>query len=258
MSLAISFNSEMLKTRRTAAFWMSVAGAAFIPCIFLLIYLTKPDKMIPKLELGGWTMHLQMGWQSLSSFLFPMYVILICALIPQVEYRNNAWKQVWASPQTTGEVFFAKWGAIQSMILLFFVVFNGLMIGNAALVNIINPKFPFFHMALDWKALIHLNVKTFVSVLSISAFQYWLSLRFKSFVAPVGIGLALLIAGLIATGFGWEHVDKIPFAYPILTLKSMMMPKQDYLVKHEWYSLAYTALFLVLGFLDLRYRKERG
>ncbi|RYZ23552.1 MAG: hypothetical protein EOO16_04370 [Chitinophagaceae bacterium] len=258
MSLAISFRSEMLKTRRTAAFWLSIAGAAFIPAIFFLIYLTKSEKMIPKLELGGWAMHLQMGWQSLSSFLFPMYVILICALIPQLEYRNNAWKQVWASPQTTGEVFFSKWGAVKSMVLLFIVAFNTLMIGTAILANIINPKFPFFHMPLDWKALVHLNVKTFLSVLSISALQFWLSLRFKSFVAPVGIGLALLVLSLIATGFGWEHVDKIPYAYPMLTLKSMVLPKQTYLVAHEWYSLGYTALFLLLGFLDLRFRKERG
>jgi hypothetical protein len=258
MSLAISFRSEMLKTRRTSAFWMSIIGAAFIPAIFLLVYLTRPDKAIPNLQLAPWAIHLMQGWQSLSTFLFPMYIIMICALIPQLEFRNNSWKQVWASPQTTGEVFFAKYLSIHAMILLFFVSFNLLMIGVAVFINLVNPKFPFFDHALDLKALLRLSLKTYVSVLSISAIQYWLSLRFKSFVGSVGVGLALLIGALIAAGFGWEHTDKIPYAYPMLTLKSMMKTGEPLLSKHEWYALGYTAFFLVLGFLDLRFRKERG
>jgi lantibiotic transport system permease protein len=258
MSLAITFRSEMLKTRRTSAFWMSLFGAAFIPGIFLLVYLFKPEKAIPNLMMMPWAVHLMNGWQSLSSFLFPMYIILICALIPQLEFRNNTWKQVWASPQKTGEVFFGKYLSIHAMILLFFISFNLLMIGVAVFANLVNAKFPFFDHTLDWKALLRLSFKTYISILSISAIQYWLSLRFKSFVGPVGVGLALLIGGLIAMGFGWEHTDKIPYAFPVLTLKSMMKTGGPLLATHEWYALGYTAFFLALGYLDLKFRKERG
>jgi hypothetical protein len=258
MSLAISFRSEMLKTRRTSAFWLSIFGAAFIPAVFLAVYLIKPEKAIPNLVMMPWATHLMQGWQMLSSFLFPMYIIMICALIPQLEFRNNAWKQVWASPQTTGSVFFAKYLSIHAMILLFFVSFNLLMIGVAVFVNLVNSKFPFFDQALDWKSLLRLSLKTYISVLSISAIQYWLSLRFKSFVGSVGVGLGLLIMAFIAIGFGWEHTDKIPFAYPVLTLKSMMKTGGPLLATHEWYALGYTAFFLALGYLDLRFRKERG
>ena len=68
---------------------------------------------------------------------------------------------------------------------------------------------------------------------------------------------SLLVGALIATGFGWEHVDKLPYAYPVLSMQSM---KGHALVisRHEWYSLGYTAFFLALGFLDLKFRKERG
>lgn len=31
--------------------------------------------------------------------------------------------------------------------------------------------------------------RTFVSVLAISATQFWLSLRFKNFMIPIGVGL---------------------------------------------------------------------
>ncbi|RYY85504.1 MAG: hypothetical protein EOO15_16845 [Chitinophagaceae bacterium] len=258
MSLAISFRSELLKTRRTAAFWLSIIGAAFIPAIYFLVYVLKPEKVVPKLQMGAWAIHFLQGWQALSSFLFPMFVILICALVPQLEYRNNTWKQVWASPQPTGSVFFAKFLSIQSMVLLFFVSYNLFMILVAVLANTIHSAYPFFDQPLDWRALLRLSFKTYVSVLSITSIQYRLSLRFKSFVAPVGIGLALLIGGTIANGFGWEHTDKIPYAYPTLTLLSMMRPGNALINTHEWYAIAYTALFLGLGYLDLRFRKERG
>jgi len=260
MSLSISYSAELLKTRRTASFWLSLLGAAFIPAIFLMIYLLKPDKMVPNLQMMPWEIHLLQGWQSLSSFLFPMYIILICALIPQIEYRNNTWKQVWASPQSTGSVFFGKFLAIQTMVLLFFVSFNVLMIAVAVIANLVHSQFPFFDQALDWKALLRLSAKTYVSVLAITAIQYWLSLRFKSFVGSVGIGLGLLIGALIAMGFSWEHTDKLPYAFPMATLKAMVKPAADapLLERHEWYALAYTGVFLLLGFLDLRFRKERG
>ncbi|RYD97124.1 MAG: hypothetical protein EOP50_05975 [Sphingobacteriales bacterium] len=259
MSLAITYRAEMLKSKRTAAFWMSIIGAAFIPVVFFLVYALKAEKLAPVANASPepWMLYLGMGWNSLNSFLFPMYIILICALIPQIEFRNNAWKQVWASPQTNGNVFFGKFLSIHTLILMFFLSFTVLMITGALLANAIHSVYPFFSHAIDWRALGVLSLKTYLSILSISAIQYWLSLRFKSFVAPVGIGLALLVGALIATSFGWEHANKIPYAYPILSIQSM---KGNHLEinRHEWYSLAYTAFFLGLAFLDLKLRKERG
>ncbi|RYZ19908.1 MAG: hypothetical protein EOO16_18510 [Chitinophagaceae bacterium] len=258
MSIAISYQSEMLKSRRTASFWLAVIGAAFIPTIFFLIYCFKPVKMVAQLQMMPWEQHLLMGWQVFNSFLFPMFIILISALIPQIEFRNNAWKQVWASPQSTGEVFLAKFMAVQSMVLLCVLSFNVFEILAAVLANTINSKYPFFSNRLDWASLLRLNLRTYVSVLGISALQFLVSMRFKSFIGPVGIGLLLLIAGQIATGFRWEHAEWIPYSHPLLTLQSMTLNKSGWMVRHEWLSLGYAALFLTLGYLDLRFRKERG
>ncbi len=63
------------------------------------------------------------------------------------------------------------------------------MILSGVLANLINPEFTFLHRSIDWETILRLNLKTYVSILGISAIQYWLSLRFNNFVAPVGIGL---------------------------------------------------------------------
>ena len=91
-----------------------------------------------------------------------------------------------------------------------------------------------------------------------SAIQYALSLRFKNFLAPVGIGLALLVGALIAFGIGWKHIYKLPFAHPILTYTSMGKPNRPLLENHELNSIAYCIGFLILGFIDMKFKKEKG
>src|SRR5215218_2653874 len=120
MSFVIATRAEVLKTKRTASIWLTVLGAGFIPALFMLVYLLKPEGSLSQLKQAPWNVHFMWGWQALSVFLFPMYIILICSLIPQIEYRNNTWKQVFAAPQSTGTIFLSKFLVIQFMILFFF------------------------------------------------------------------------------------------------------------------------------------------
>jgi hypothetical protein len=258
MSLYSSTGAEILKTKRTASFWLSIAAAGLIPAIFFLAFVTKQERALKTLGAQPWGTYFLYGWQSLSSFLFPMFVILICTLIPQIEFKNNAWKQVYATPQKLGEIYFSKFITIHLVIFLFYILFNLFIIISGVLLDVINSKFLFLDTSINWQSLSKLSLKTYISILGISAIQYVLSLRFKNFVTPVGIGLALLVGSLIASGFGWEHIYKVPFAHPSLTLKSMMMKNRPFIENHEWNSIMFFVGFLLLGYLDLVTRKEKG
>src|SRR5687767_5691886 len=239
MTFLTDTRSELLKTRRTASFWLSILAAGFIPALFFTSYMVNPAGAHKQLAPMPWEMHFMWGWQALNSFLFPMYVVLICSLIPQIEYRNNTWKQVFASPRSTANIFFSKFLTVHLMIFFFFFLFNGFMLLSGVVANAINDQFNFFEKELPWKKLMQLNAKTYISILGISAIQFWLSIRFKNFIAPIGIGLALLVASIIAMNLGWEHIYKMPFAHPILSLKYMMLPNRPFLENHEWNSIGY-------------------
>lgn len=256
MSFLISTRAELIKTKRSATVWIVVLGSGFIPLIFLLVYTLAPEKNYPKMQILPWEQHFGGGWQAFSAFLLPMFVILICSLIPQIEFKNNGWKQSFSSPQSIGHIFFSKFLTIQIMILTLFILFNIFLIGSAVLSNWIIPQYAFLKNPIDWSALLKLDFKTYLSVLGLSAIQYWLSLRFKNFIAAIGIGLALLIASLIAIPF-WGDVDKLPYAYPLLTMKNFGSGSKG-IQRHEIYSIAYFAGFLLLAYLDMKYRKERG
>jgi len=104
-----------------------------------------------------------------------------------------------------------------------------------------------------------MNFKSFISLLAIISIQYWLSLRFRNFIVPIGIGLGLLVSALIL--MPWEHINKVPYAFPLLSFAGSGGPeaaKSGLLASHEIYSILYFLVFTLLGFADMRFRKERG
>ncbi|HEU4608554.1 MAG TPA: ABC transporter permease, partial [Chitinophagaceae bacterium] len=164
----------------------------------------------------------------------------------------------FASPQSMANIFFSKFLTIHLMILFCFVLFNCFMILSALTGNLINPKYTFLSRGIDWDMLLRLNLKVYISVLGISAIQYWLSLRFKNFIAPVGIGLALVIGSIIALNFHWEHIYKYPYSFPIVTYDFIQKDNRPFLENHEWNSIGYFLFFIILGFMDMNLRKEKG
>lgn len=258
MSFPIAISTELLKTKRSASFWLSIVGAAFIPGIFFLAFVFNAEETMQEMKAAPWQTHFRYGWQFLSAFLFPMFVILVCTLIPQIEYKNNTWKQVFAAPQSYGNIYFSKFVTVHLLILFFYILFNLFMILSGVVANFIHSGFTFLDKPIDWQYLIKLNVKTYISILGISAIQYCLALRFKNFIAPMGVGLALLVGSIIAAALSWKYVFNIPFAHPILTLKYMSVPNRPFLENHEINSIIVFVVVILIGFLDMRLRKEKG
>ncbi len=257
MNFLVATQTELLKTKKTASFWLSILAASFLPLIFFLAYTLNSEEAVEDFKGAPWKMHFKFGWEALGAFIFPMYIVLICTLIPHIEYRNNTWKQVFAAPRSVGNIYFSKFITIHLMIFFFYLLFNILMVLAGVGANLIYEKFTFLAQPIDWENLLRLNFKMYLSILGMSAIMYWIALRFKNFIAPLGIGLALLVCAVMALGFRWEHVYKIPFAHPVLTVMGMK-PGRPLLENHELNSLAYFAVFTCIGYFDLRYRKERG
>jgi hypothetical protein len=146
------------------------------------------------------------------------------------------------------------------MIMFLFVVFNIFMLLSAIIPNFFYSKFTFLTKSINWSQLYLFNLKTFVSLLAIISIQYWLSLRFRNFIVPIGIGLALLVTALILYQFRWEHIYKVPYAMTVLTMEGALETRSTgpILQNHELNSIGYFVFFSILAFLDMRYRKERG
>jgi len=258
MSFFLSLQSELLKTKRTPAVWISIVGAVLIPGFLFCIYLIKADEIMEYLK-SPWEVHIGMGWKSAGFLFFPMFTILICALVPQIEYRNNTWKQVYALPQSIAQIFFSKFLLVQLMMLFCYTLFTFCMIFLPMLNTVIDSRFGFFRVPIPLAFLVPLIIKLYISFLGVSAMQFWLGLRFKSFVGPVGIGIVLFIVSRLLLDIKWEYANIVPFAHPAGTLLFIQdNPNGPVIQSEQWWSLGYFVLFGVIGYLDLRFRKEKG
>ena len=251
-NLLTSLRSEILKTRRTASFYFALLAATPIPLIFLLNVLTGGvDREATRID--PLNAMFELGAERNGILFFPMFVILVCTLLPQIEYRNNTWKQVFASPQTKSNVFIAKFLNINLLILLFLVASIVFMSLAIVATHFFNPALDLLHQPFDLTRLLVRTANTYVTMLALCAFQFWLGLRFRNFIIPIAVGLALWFFGMLMMfEFKSDLVDYFPYSFQT----SPFIPElQTKMTQVGLVSAGYATLFLLLGFLDFRRRR---
>jgi hypothetical protein len=125
MNFINSVQSEWTKKRRSAVSWLTLVGGLFIPAIILIARLIQHSQTLMGNSTEGiWMKLFDQCWQFMSVFLLPMGITLAASLITQIEYRNNSWKQVYASPQTLSTIFWSKYIVVFAVLLQFFILFT--------------------------------------------------------------------------------------------------------------------------------------
>jgi lantibiotic transport system permease protein len=252
MKLLTALRSEILKTRRTASFYFTLAGAAPVPLIFLLNVLTGGGD-VDVVHKGALNAVFELGMERNGLVFFPLFVILVCTLLPQTEYRNNTWKQVFAAPQTKGAVFLAKFLNINRLIVLFLAANLVYLLLVIVVMHFCDPARNLLRQPFDAARLLVLTANTYITILALCAFQFWLGLRFRNFIIPIAAGLVLWITGMMMTlEFQSNLVDFFPYSFQVFPFISKLQPKMTQI---GWTSAGYAALFLLLGFLDFRRRR---
>jgi lantibiotic transport system permease protein len=250
----INTKTELWKCRKTAAYWITIVGSAFIPLFLTIAYIANPAEFVGDLGKNPWENHVKNTWQAAAALYFPFYVIIVTSLVVQIEYRNNTWKQVYASPRSYADIFFSKFCIIHLLILSSFLLFNTFVLTGAVVANAFRSRYTFFDNAVPWEKILRFTARQYIAVLAMTSIQYWLSLRLRNYIAPLGIGLALVIIGIVA--LGWDKIIYYPYAYTAVTF--FKTKQSNGLANHEVYSLIWFVVILALAFRDTVKRRERG
>jgi lantibiotic transport system permease protein len=207
-----SFRSEWLKTRRSLAAWLVIAGGFFTPVLIIIVRLVHHDKLhILYSSDDFWTLLWKNSWESMAIFLLPMGIILSTSLITQLEYKNNTWKQLHTLPLGLTTIFFSKLAVILFMMFQFFVCFN-IGIYLAALVPYLAISGVSYPTAvLPYLGFLKEDTLFFIDCLPVIALQYLISLKYKNFLVPVGTGFLLWILALAS--LKWKYGYLIPYTY---------------------------------------------
>ena len=254
MNLLLSIRSEILKSKRTASFYLTLISAAIVPVIFLLNVafegISKEDQN------DSLNAIFREGFMNTAFVIFPIFVMLISTLLPQIEFKNNAWKQVLASPQTKLNVFTAKYINIHLLMIVFLIAHNLFMLVAVVAMHFIEPTVNLLHQPLNVRSILTNNLNAYVTLLAISAIQFWVGLRFRNFILPIGLGFALWFMGtLMALELHWSLAEYFPYSFHIYGIMENRKPQLN---KIEWTSAAYAAFFLVAGFIDFKTKKVKS
>ena len=251
MSIVIALRAEVLKTRKTAAFYCTLISAALIPTIYALNIFTHglPDEdesvkdPLNSIFMGSSIMN--------TVAIFPLFVVVLCTLLAQIEYRNQAWKQVLSAPHTKANVFLSKFLTVQLMMLLFIVATHVFIWVVAVIAHYKLPELDVLHRAFDGKKIYQGLLNMYITTLALCTIQFWLALRFRNFIIGIAVGLALWLVGtLLALEMNSPMANYFPYSFPAMGVKSNT-------TDFNGSSLIYSGVILVIGFLEFR-RSEKG
>ncbi len=247
MQLFHSIQSEWLKTRRSLSAWLVIIGGFFVPAIMLYGRLSDYDTLAADNQIESiWNNFFKDNWRYMAILLLPLGIILTVSLITQLEYRNNTWKQVHTTPQRLTTIFVAKWAVIMTMLLQFFLLFN-LGIWLVVALPALLPGVPYPTAAIPFGQFLEWNHRFFVASLPIVGLQYLISLMFRNFMVPLGVGLGMYIASLI--GMSWKHGYLIPYNYLSLFFMNHNDKLMDKGINIYWCAVGYFAVFMGLSYI---------
>ena len=254
MTFPIAIKAELLKTKRTSVIYVAMI-ASFIPPLMMFFFTGEEAESMKVLAKDPWNDYFDGGSQFLHIVFLPLYVILITSLIPQLEHRNNTWKQVLTSPQSKFNIYFSKFFIIQLLIIFYLLLHNIYITLSLIGVDAVRHDLKLSSHSLNWNRYSAMMGNAYMSVFAISAFQFWLGVRFRNFIIPLAIGVGLWMSTLLLVGaYNWDQGDKIFFAFPFMMVDSKYKTL-DFVV---WSSLAYGILFLLIGFFDFAKRNRKG
>jgi hypothetical protein len=235
-----------------------VLGSTFIPLIMFVTRLVYPDKVGQQsANPDFWKILFSNCWQPMALMLLPLGVILATSLIGQLEFKNNAWKQVNTTPQPFAIIFIAKFTVVLVMLSQFFVLFNiGIYLSGVVpnlLLGIGQPQcaFPFAYFATQTSYF-------FLDALPIVALQFLLAIHFKNFLVPLGVGIGLFVACLIAVE--WHYGYWFPYTYVpynFFSLRGADMQATKMVNTHLW-AVGYATIFMLISFILYLNKRQKG
>jgi hypothetical protein len=155
----------------------------------------------------------------MGSFILPMLIIFIAYSVNNIEHRADTWKSLFSLPVSKLSVYSAKYLYALFLTFLCLMLFALFTLGFGHLLSIIKPSLRFNEYRVE-SLLAQVYVKLFLCSLGILSIQFLLSLLFRDFLKPMGIGFVCAITGDILSG-NWKYSYLFPYSHPMLAISTI-------------------------------------
>jgi hypothetical protein len=254
-----SFQSEWLKRKRSLTSWLVLVGAFFTPFIILISRIKNYDKLsVLNMQDDFWEKLWNQAGESMMIFFLPMGIILATGLITQIEYKNNTWKQLHTTPQRFITIFLSKLLVILVLMIAVFVFYNLALYLSAVIPSLFFAAAPYPQEPIRYSYFLGENLKFFIDSLPILGLQFLISLQFRNFLVPVGVGFVIWMLGIGMVS--WQYCYIFPYVYTGIDhfISSGAMPGRQFPAGIQWMAFGYFAAFIIAGYILYAVKKEKG
>jgi hypothetical protein len=189
--MLVSLFVEIRKLKGSLVLLLCVAAPALVAGLLALILLKRPNldwKEVLEGSTGLW-----------SFFMLPMTIAALSALLAQIEHGPRAWDHMLALPVRRWRLFAAKGLVLMGLVAAMSAV---LALGIPAVIGLLQavapqrvPAGPF-----PWAQEVRMLTQMWGASLFMGMIQLWVALRFRSFVAPLTLGLGGTFVAVAASG----------------------------------------------------------
>jgi hypothetical protein len=216
----LSFRSEFYKTRKTMGFWSAVLLPLLLCLLVFVGFYNKSDHMAGTPGMAIWIQFAGVILGSMGSLILPMLIVFIAYSVNSIEHKADTWKTLFSLPISKFSVYAAKYLYAFFLVFLCLTLFVLFTLGFGYLLSVLKPGLKFSEYSITG-LLTRVYFKLFLSALGILSIQFLLSLLFRDFLKPMGIGFVATITGVILASNNWKYDYLFPYSHPMLAIKSM-------------------------------------
>jgi lantibiotic transport system permease protein len=251
-----SFHCDLIKLKNTFSIRLAIFASAMIVTVNFLVIQFKGQNFISQNSPEAWMKLIKMGFKFVCVLIIPFYIILQTTLLVNLEHKSNTWKHILTLPVQRGYQYFSKFFIVLILNILTLSLFVLFIFLAGDLLSLTRPELGFTNFNINYAFLFAYAYKVFISSLAITALQYVISLNIRDLTKSLGLGVAGIIVTVII--ISWKYVWILPQSYTSLTSGKYDAYKtglvQWNLYDHEIYSLLYTAVILLIGYIIFKKR----
>jgi len=242
--------AELLKLRRTLAFWMILIAPALVLLITFLIFHERSAYYV-KLNRPLWQSIQNSSFSLWCILVLPLYVTLQTALLSTVEHNENRWRNLLTLPVSRPLLYLTKLVIPSGMVAAscFLLSFGAVLTG--VLLRAVKPDLQ-FSGPLPWVTAIRDAGLAIMTGVFLVAIHHWVSLRFTSFAASVGFGMSATIAGSIVVNSA-KYGPWWPWCLGVQFIAKRPGATEQAL----WYAAIGATVFIIAGAVEFSRREMR-
>ncbi|MGH7632653.1 MAG: ABC transporter permease [Gemmatimonadaceae bacterium] len=216
-SYARAVSAELLKLKRTLALWLAVGAPLAVVLLNVVVYSRTRELDAP----GGSALigFAQLSFTMWTIIVLPLYAALAAALVAATDHQGDHWAQLLALPVPRASIFAAKYVATACLLALSELAFVTAVVGASILLAALRPA---LHGQPVPAALVAVRgLESGLAACLVVAIQTLVSLRFRSMVVGLGLGIVAvlgLLGGVARVGLGTIAIYVYPWALAPTTM----------------------------------------